>query len=58
LTQLRDLRANFDGPTAQGTGAYVEQLTLDHPDQDSVTVAADGQLAVQAFCDELTRAAR
>jgi hypothetical protein len=56
LTYLHDLRANFDGPTAQGTTAYVEQLTLDHPELDPPTVAADGQLAVQFFCDGLIEA--
>jgi hypothetical protein len=29
---LADLKANFDGPEAQGTLAYVSQITLDHPD--------------------------
>lgn len=57
LTHLQDLRANFEEATAQGTQAYVEQLTLDHPDLDPATVAADGQLAVQAFCEGLVRPA-
>ena len=50
---LADLRANFDGEDAQGTRAYVDQITLDHPDIDAATAAADCQLAVQAFCDAL-----
>lgn len=53
LTHLQDLSANFGGPTDQGTQAYVEQLTLDHPELDPATVGADGQLAVQAFCNEI-----
>ena len=50
---LTDLRANFDGQDAQGTRAYVDQVTQDNPDIDAVTAAADCQLAVQAFCDAL-----
>jgi hypothetical protein len=50
---LTDLKANFAGPGTQGTSAYVGQVTLDHPDIDPATAAADGQLAVQAFCDYL-----
>jgi hypothetical protein len=50
---LRDLNANFAGPAAQGTSAYVDQITLDYPDIDPTTAAADGQLAVQMFCNDL-----
>jgi hypothetical protein len=50
---LRDLNANFAEPSAQGTSAYVDQITLDYPDIDPVTAAADGQIAVQTFCDDL-----
>ena len=50
---LRDLSANFAGPSTQGTSAYVDQITLDYPDIDPATAAADGQVAVQAFCDDL-----
>ena len=50
-THLQDLKANFDGPSAQGTSAYVEQLSLDHPEIDPAVAAADGQLAVGAFAD-------
>jgi hypothetical protein len=50
---LRDLSANFANPSAQGTSAYVDQITLDYPDMDPTTAAADGQIAVQAFCDDL-----
>jgi hypothetical protein len=50
---IADLRANFDGPQAQGTLAYVEQLSLDHPEVDPATSAADCQLAVLSLCDAL-----
>jgi hypothetical protein len=50
---LRDLRANFAGPSTQGTSAYVDQITLDYPDIGPTTAAADGQVAVQALCDDL-----
>jgi len=48
-TQLVDLKANFETPDTQGTSAYVEQITLDHPDENPSTAAADAQLAVGAF---------
>jgi hypothetical protein len=51
---LEDLKANFGDSVAQGTAAYVDQITLDHPDIDPAVAAADGQLAVQAFCDALS----
>lgn len=50
---LKDLIANFAEPSTQGTSAYVDQITLDYPDIDPVTVAADGQIAVQTFCEDL-----
>jgi hypothetical protein len=50
---LADLKANFGDSAAQGTTAYVNQITLDHPDTDPAIAAADSQLAVQAFCDPL-----
>jgi hypothetical protein len=50
---LRDLYANFAEPAAQGTNAYVDQITLDYPGIDPATAAADGQLAVQMFCNDL-----
>ena len=46
--------ANFEGPYAQGTAAYVSQLILDHPDRDPATAAADAELAVDACCAALT----
>lgn len=48
---ITDLKANFDGSHTQGTAAYVEQITQDHPEIDPATAAADCQLAVQTFCD-------
>ncbi len=50
---LEDLNANFAEPSAQGTSAYVDQITLDYPDIDLATAAADGQIAIQTFCDDL-----
>lgn len=50
---ITDLRANFEGPNAQGTTAYVTQITQDHPHLDPATAAADCQLAIQIFCDLL-----
>ena len=47
---LRDLEANFADSATQGTGAYVSQVSLDHPGEDLPAAAADSQLAVQAFC--------
>jgi hypothetical protein len=52
-TQLVDLRANFEDSSAQGTDAYVDQFTLDHPDVDKTQAGADAQLAVKAFTDRL-----
>lgn len=50
---LTDLKANFSGPDAQGTMAYVNQITQDYPDLGAATAAADCQLAVESFCDSL-----
>lgn len=55
-TQLTDLRANFDAANAQGTLAYVDQLTADHPEVDPTEASADAQLAVTAFVDALLEA--
>ncbi len=52
-TQLQDLRANFADSSTQGTSAYVNQITLDHPEVDSSTAAADAILAVGIFADSL-----
>jgi hypothetical protein len=58
VTHLMDLRANFAGADTQGTTAYVDQATLDDPDADPLTAAADCQLAVGSFCDFLLETAR
>jgi hypothetical protein len=50
---ITDLNANFAGIAAQGTIAYVEQITQDYPELDPATAAADCQLAVQTFSDLL-----
>jgi hypothetical protein len=50
---LRDLRANFNDAEAQGTRAYVNQITLDHPEIHPTTAASDCQLAVGTFCGVL-----
>lgn len=52
-TALRELEANFADQAAQGTRAYVEQMRLDHPEEDLDTLAADARLAVEAFCQAL-----
>ena len=48
-TALNDLRANFEGPAAQGTLAYSAQMRIDHPELDPVILAADASVAVQEF---------
>jgi hypothetical protein len=48
-TSLDDLLANFATPDAQGPQAYADQMTIDHPDLDRVTLLADAVLAVEAF---------
>ena len=48
-TALDDLRANFDGPAAQGSRAYAAQMRVDHPELDPVGLAADASVAVQEF---------
>ncbi len=52
-TQLLDLQGNFADSSAQGSAAYVEQLTVDHPEVDPDVAAADAQLAVAAFAQKL-----
>jgi hypothetical protein len=54
-TQLLDLQSNFADSSAQGTAAYVDQITLDHPELDPDTAAADAQLAIAAFTEQLLR---
>nr|WP_313774956.1 hypothetical protein [Mycobacterium sp.] len=52
-TQLLDLQANFADSSTQGTSAYVNQITLDHPEVDPSTAGADAILAVGMFADRL-----
>ena len=52
-TQVLDLQANFADASAQGTVAYVSQITLDHPELPVNVAAADAQLAVEAFTQKL-----
>jgi hypothetical protein len=52
-TQVLDLQANFADAGAQGTIAYVNQITLDHPELPENVAAADAQLAVEAFAKKL-----
>ena len=54
-TALRDLRANFETPDAQGPQAYVRQMRIDRPDLASSILAADAVLAVQEFHRGLRR---
>ncbi len=54
-TMLDDLAANFADPKAQGPQAYADQVTLDHPDVDFATAAADAVLAIDAFLAKLNR---
>lgn len=50
---IRDLAANFADGSAQGSRAYAEQMVIDDPALDTTTIAADGVLAVETFCDAL-----
>ncbi len=50
---LSDLQANFSNTRAQGPEAYAEQMLLDHPDLDRLTLRADAVLAVETFCEQL-----
>jgi hypothetical protein len=54
-TALQDLAANFSDPRAQGPTAYAEQFVIDHPEEDSSTLAADALVAVETFCQPLLR---
>lgn len=55
-TALYDMRANFEGPAAQGSLAYSAQMCIDHPELDPVSLAADASVAVQEFHRSLWRA--
>ena len=42
-TQVLDLQANFADASAQGTVAYVDQITLDHPELPEKVAPPDAQ---------------
>lgn len=48
-TALDDLHANFADHVAQGSLAYAEQMVLDHPHLDMVTLLADAVTAIDEF---------
>lgn len=53
-TAMEDLRANFATPTAQGPVVYADQILLDHPELDRVTVTADAVVAVERFSERVS----
>lgn len=53
-TALDDLAANFADSGAQGPGAYVNQMLIDHPELNRIELAADAVVAVSTFCQCLT----
>jgi hypothetical protein len=53
-TAIRELAANFSDVGSQGPRAYVEQMTIDHPDLHGITLAADSVVAVKTFCRIVT----
>ena len=52
-TALEELRANFADHRAQGSQAYIQQMMVDHPDQDEQTLGADAVVAVEQFLQGL-----
>lgn len=52
-TALRDLRANFADPHAQGSPAYVRQMRGVYPALHATDLAAQAVLAVEVFCREV-----
>ena len=52
-TALEELRANFADHRAQGSQPYIQQMMVDHPDQDEQTLGADAVLAVEQFLQGL-----
>ncbi|SPM27830.1 nucleotidyl transferase AbiEii/AbiGii toxin family protein [Mycobacterium terramassiliense] len=52
-TWVLDLQSNFEDEGSQGTEGYVAQITMDHPDLDATTAAADAQLAIEVFTEHL-----
>jgi hypothetical protein len=54
-SSINDLEANFADPSAQGPAAYQEQMMIDHPDLDPITLRADAVVNVQTFVNELRK---
>lgn len=54
--EVRELRASFADPAAQGPQAYADQMLLDHPDLDRATLLADAVVAVEMFHGRLAPA--
>jgi hypothetical protein len=52
-TALNDLAANFESPNCQGPKAYAEQMLIEHPELDEMTLRADAVLAVTQFFEEI-----
>ena len=52
-TALADLYANFVNDAANGSQAYVNQIHIDHPELNSVTLTAEAIVAVQEFHRQL-----
>ncbi len=50
---IEDLSANFEDAQSQGSLAYADQMTVDHPEIDRATSLADAATAVTDFCDRL-----
>jgi hypothetical protein len=48
-TALKDLAANFESHSCQGALAFSQQILMDHPDLDELTVRADAIVAVTTF---------
>jgi hypothetical protein len=53
-TWFVELESNFADDRAQGTAAYVNQLTVDEPGTDAAEAAAEARTAVRAFVQALT----
>jgi hypothetical protein len=48
-TALKDLAANFESHSCQGALAFSQQILIDHPELDELTVRADAIVAVTMF---------
>ena len=54
-TELADLAANFADRDAQGAQAYADQITVNNDGISHDEAVTDGMVAVEWFCDELSR---